>query len=149
MEFVHELLDLPLPRAIRKTLPVPRRTMRPPLGPRTKQLLEMLRAQCRRVAVSAKKLDQMFTVYDKDGSGSIAYDEVQGMVKEFHCEADGKDAAAVILNRFSPSGAMTYDEFCSKVVGLPSGSHVSKEVKPTEPRALPTHTHIDWGGGPR
>jgi len=138
LELIHELLDLPLPRAIRKSMPAPRRTVRPPLGPRTKQLMEMLRAQCRRAAVSSKKLDRMFSVYDQDGSGSIAYDEVQGMVKEFHCEATGKDAAAIILDRFSPSGAMNYDEFCSKVVGLPQGSHQAKELDPEEERVNPS-----------
>jgi len=137
LEFIYELLDLPLPRNVRNTLPVPRRTTRPPLGPRTKSLMEMLRAQCRRAAVSTKKLDRMFSVYDQDGSGSIAYDEVQGMVKEFHCEAEGKDAAAVVLERFSPSGAMSYDEFCSKVIGLPQGSHQTKEVDPEEERLNP------------
>jgi len=33
MELVHELLDLPLPKQVRRALPVPRRTTRPPLGP--------------------------------------------------------------------------------------------------------------------
>merc|ERR1711959_528768 len=97
----------------------------------------MLRAQCRSAAVSNKKLDHMFSVYDSDGSGSIAYDEVQGMVKEFHCETEGKDAASVILNRFSPEGAMTYDEFCSNVIGLPCGSHVVKDVDPEVERLRP------------
>lgn len=137
LEFIYELLDLPLPRQVRNILPVPRRTTRPPLGPRTKKLMEMLRAQCRKAAVSTKKLDHMFSVYDQDGSGSIAYDEVQGMVKEFHCEAEGKDAAAVVLERFSPSGAMNYDEFCSKVIGLPQGSHQAKEVDLEEERLNP------------
>jgi len=99
--------------------------------------MEMLRAQCRRASVSSKKLDQMFSVYDQDGSGQIAYDEVQGMVKEFHCEAEGKDAAAVVLDRFSPSGAMNYDEFCTHVIGLPKGSHVSKETDPEMERLNP------------
>jgi len=99
--------------------------------------MENLRAQCRQAAVSSKKLDRMFSVYDQDGSGSIAYDEVQGMVKEFHCEAVGKDAAAIVLDRFSPSGAMSYDQFCSKVVGLPQGSHVTKALDPEQERVNP------------
>jgi len=136
-ELVYELLDLPLPKHVRDTLPAPRRTSRPPLGPRTKSLMEMLRQQCRRCAVSNSKLDHMFSVYDKDGSGSIAYDEVQGMVKEFHLEASGKDAAAVILDRFSPAGAMTYEEFCTDVVGLPQGAHQVRELDPEEERLNP------------
>merc|ERR1712159_682688 len=97
----------------------------------------MLRAQCRSAAVSNKKLDHMFSVYDSDGSGSIAYDEVQGMVKEFHVESEGRDAASVVLNRFSPNGAMTYDEFCTKVIGLPQGAHITKELDPEVERVRP------------
>lgn len=59
------------------------------------------------------------------------------MVKEFHVETEGKDAASVILNRFSPEGAMTYDEFCSNVIGLPSGAHVVKDVDPEVERLRP------------
>ena len=44
-EFIYELLDLPLPRHVAAQIPVPRRSTRAPLGPRTKQLMEMLRAQ--------------------------------------------------------------------------------------------------------
>lgn len=136
-ELCHELLDLPLPGHIRNALPVPRRESRPKLGPRTRQLMELLRQQCRRAAVSHKKLDRLFTVYDTDGSGSIAYDEIQAMVKEFHLEVHGGDAAALILEKFAPSGAMSYEDFCTKVVGLPPGAHKSKDVDPAELRLRP------------
>jgi len=136
-EMAHELLDLPLPGHIRNQLPVPRREVRPKLGARTRQLMELLRQQCRRAAVSHKKLDNMFTVYDKDGSGAIAYDEIQAMVKEFHIEVHGADAAALILDKFAPSGAMSYEDFCTKVVGLPPGSHKSKDVDAEEQRLRP------------
>jgi len=136
-ELCHELLDLPLPGHVRNALPVPRRETRPKLGPRTRQLMELLRQQCRRAAVSHTKLDRLFTVYDKDGSGSIAYDEIQAMVKEFHLEVHGGDAAALILEKFAPSGAMSYEDFCTKVVGLPPGAHKSKDVDPAELRLRP------------
>jgi Ca2+-binding EF-hand superfamily protein len=136
-ELTHELLDLPLPAHIRNSLPVPRRESRPKLGARTRQLMELLRQQCRRAAVSHKKLDRLFTVYDKDGSGSIAYDEIQAMVKEFHLEVHNGDAAALILDKFAPSGAMSYEDFCTKVVGLPAGAHKSKEVDPEVLRLKP------------
>lgn len=136
-ELTHELLDLPLPGPYRSSLPVPKRSHRPALGPRTKQLMELLRQQCRRSAVSHSKLDRIFTVYDKDGSGAIAYDEIQAMVKEFHLEVEGADAAAMILKKFAPSGAMSYDDFCVKVVGLPRGCRQEKKIDPEAERINP------------
>ena len=55
--------------------------------------------QCERAAAAPQRLHNMFKAFDKDGSGSIAYDEFKSMVTEFGCEMEGADAAASLLQK--------------------------------------------------
>ena len=55
----------------------------------------------------------------QDGSGSIAYDEIESMVRDFGCEIEGRDSSALLLDKFTGGkGAMSYMEFITKVIGL-------------------------------
>lgn len=119
-ELLHELLQLPLPSGVRKQSAHPRRQPRPPLGEKNTNLVNQLRIKCEQNAATPKDVEKMFQIYDADGSGRISYDEMKAMVREFHVEVDGKDAAAILLAHFdrSSSGSMDYLAFLHDVLLL-------------------------------
>ena len=55
---------------------------RPQLSKRCKSVARSLELQCERVAAPPAALYKLFTRYDADGSGKIAYDELIDMVKD-------------------------------------------------------------------
>lgn len=127
-EFAHELLGLPRPTAVRHVQPF--RAKRPPLSEQAQQLIHRLATKCERAAASPVRLHNMFKAFDKDGSGSIAYDEFLGMVKEFGCEMEGTDIAASLLSKFDGDGQgeLSYTEFVTDVLGLqPSALNKSED----------------------
>jgi len=117
-EFAHELLGLPRPAAVRHVQPF--YAKRKPLSEQAQQLIHKLAVKCERAAAAPSRLHGMFKGFDKDGSGSIAYDEFECMVKEFSCEMEGSDAAASLLTRFDKDGQgeLSYIEFITDVLGL-------------------------------
>lgn len=117
-EFAHELLGLPRPQAVRHVQPFYGK--RPPLSEQSQQLIHRLAIKCERAAAAPQRLHNMFKGFDKDGSGSIAYDEFLSMVQEFGCEMEGNDAAASLLTRFDKDGQgeLSYTEFVTDVLGL-------------------------------
>jgi len=139
LEFMYELLDLPLPSSIRGSLPAPRRGIgtdkhRPPLGRITSQCIRDLKVEACRSATRDSALTMLFTQFDKDGSGRIAYDEMTAMSKAFNCEVAGGDAASILLDHMDKSGdgALSYEEFVKDVLGVkPAGP--APEVGPRVP----------------
>jgi len=113
-ELAHELLKLPRPGA--KHLSAPSRA---PLSGRVKTLVECLRLNAERSAANPLSLIALFKKFDSDGSGTIAYDEMADMVREFGCNVDGADSASLLLQKYAPeSGAMSYVAFLTRVLGL-------------------------------
>jgi len=123
-EFACELLRLPRPNELRGTTNKAAddgriSRQRPQLGSRTKELLNCLRLNCERSAVTSKMLVRLFKHFDKDGSGNVAYDELSEMVREYGCNVEGADAAAMLLEHYTgSSGGMSYIQFITKVLGL-------------------------------
>merc|ERR1719331_1240908 len=62
----------------------------------------------------------MFRAYDTDGSGEIAYDEFEAMVKQVGCRVKGINSAEELLKRFNTkgNGALSYVEFITNVMRL-------------------------------
>ena len=76
-------------------------------GPHTTlQVLNKLRIIAERAAASPQKLSTMFQTYDQDGSGEIAYDEFDIMVKEMGCRVKGANSAEQLLERFDKQGLL-------------------------------------------
>jgi len=123
-EFVHELLGLPRPAAVSHIKPFYER--RQPLSPEAQNMIHRLAIKCERAAAPPLRIHAMFKAFDKDGSGSIAYDEFLAMVKEFGCEMEGNDIAAVLLNKFDKTGngGISYTEFTTDVLGLQANALV-------------------------
>jgi len=123
-EMACELLGLPRPGDLRGTLikdGVNR--LRPDVAARTMEIINCLRLNCERAAVTPKSLVTMFKHFDTDGSGNVAYDEVREMVREYNCNVDGGDAAAMLLEKYSgTAGQMSYMQFITKVLGLRADS---------------------------
>jgi len=117
-ELAHELLGLPKPASVRHIAPF--HANRPPLSPQAQNLVQSLAIKCERAAAAPQRLHNMFKAFDKDGSGSIAYDEFKSMVTEFGCEMEGADAAASLLQKFDKqgTGALSYSQFIEDVLGL-------------------------------
>ena len=70
------------------------------------QVLNRLRIIAERAAASPQKLSTMFQTYDQDGSGEIAYDEFDIMVKEMGCMVKGANSAEELLERFDKQGLL-------------------------------------------
>ena len=123
-EMACELLGLPRPGDLRGTLlkdGVSR--LRPELAPRTKEIVNCLRLNCERAAVTPKALVTMFKHFDTDGSGNVAYDEIKEMVREYNCNVEGADAASMLLDKYSgAAGQMSYMQFITKVLCLRADS---------------------------
>ena len=80
LELAHDLLQLPRPKGqAHMGLIRPRGTS---LGEKCKRMVQMLVEMAERAACPASTLAGIFKLYDTDGSGLIAYDEVAAMVKD-------------------------------------------------------------------
>ena len=96
----------------------------------------MLKEACERAAVRPKQLQELFSQYDQvpgthaqharaclrgcvrtqDGSGTIAYDELTAMIREFQLEVKGRDVVAELIDDLSDGrGSMSLEEFTQKV----------------------------------
>jgi len=116
-ELACELLQLPRPSAVSHINPF--YSERPPVSAATRRLVQRLSIACERTAAPPSRIYNVFRQFDKDGSGSIAYDEVEMMVRDFGCEVEGRDAAALLLERFTGGkGSMNYIDFITGVIGL-------------------------------
>eukprot|EP00657_Telonema_sp_P-1_P004821 TRINITY_DN2145_c0_g1_i2.p1 TRINITY_DN2145_c0_g1~~TRINITY_DN2145_c0_g1_i2.p1 ORF type:complete len:366 (-),score=112.04 TRINITY_DN2145_c0_g1_i2:68-1165(-) len=118
-EFVYELLDLPIPREIATTIPNHKGYLRPPLSLRGEELVNRIRAKCVKAAARPGRIEDMFRQFDVDGSGTITYDEVDAMVRDFKLEMKDGDAPSVLLRVFDKNlaGKLSYQEFCDMLLG--------------------------------
>ena len=86
-------------------------------------VVKMLQRNCERAAAPPAKIMTFFKRYDGDGSGKIAYDEMRMMVRDTNCQLEGKDAASVLMDRYSHGkGTLTYMDFIERVLRLPRES---------------------------
>jgi len=116
-ELAHELIKLPRPMGNRHQKSWHSR--RPKLGGRCAQLLRKLEEKCERAAAPPAALYNLFKTYDEDGSGCIAYDEMQEMVRETGTNVQGKDMAAILLDKYSKgTGEIPYMKFIVNVLEL-------------------------------
>jgi len=121
-EFVYDLLDLPIPQEIRQAIPsVPGNFSRTPLSLRGQELANQLRVLLIDAAARPSRIDKLFQQFDKDGTGTITYDEIKNMVRDFSLEMNPQDgdSASVILSHMdrSTSGMVSYDDFVASTVG--------------------------------
>lgn len=117
LELAHELLQLPRPGHVRHIMPY--YPTRPAVGTVSKAIIRKLAINCERAAAPPARIYSLFKSFDKDGSGSISYDEIEAMVREFGCEVEGMNAAALLLDAFTKGkGSMSYMEFVTNVIGL-------------------------------
>lgn len=116
-ELACELLQLPRPAHVQHVMPF--YPDRPKVSQSTRRLVHKLAIACERAAAPPARIYNLFRQFDKDGSGSIAYDEIECMVRDFGCEVEGRDAAALLLDKFTGGqGAMGYMQFITSVIGL-------------------------------
>jgi len=116
-EFAHELLKLPRPGEMKHQTSW--HNKRPLMGPRCQLIFKKLREKCERTAAPPSALYQLFKTYDQDGSGCIAYDEMQELVRETGAGVEGKDMAALLLDKYSGgSGEIPYMKFITLVLEL-------------------------------
>jgi len=117
-EFCNELLGLPRPRCVRHQTPW---GMQKPLSPACQEVVDRLRCLLERGAAGPKKLYQLFRAFDLDGSGNIAYDEFEAMVRSMSVRVKGVNSAQELLKRFDEDGggSLSYTEFLSHVLKLP------------------------------
>lgn len=117
VELVHEMCEIDLPGQHKGATTHPARWPRKRLSPKCKRALSLLKLECELAAVRPKHLQSLFTMYDADGSGSISYDELAAMVREFRLEIKGRDSAAELMDDFSGgAGIMSYKDFATKVL---------------------------------
>merc|ERR1711937_511157 len=84
---------------------------------------QLLARNCERAAAPPARILSFFKRYDTDGSGQLSYDEMRLMVRDFNCLMEGKDSAALLLDRYSKGkGYLTYMDFITKVLRLPNDS---------------------------
>jgi len=112
-----ELLGLKRPKQVRHQT---RHFERKPLHPSTERVLNRLRVIAEREAASPQKLSTMFQTYDQDGSGEIAYDEFDIMIKQMGCRVKGANSAEQLLGRFDHkgTGSLSYTDFITNVMRL-------------------------------
>ena len=91
-EFVYELLDLQMPKELRDSIPAPaHKGHRTPLSLRGQELLNKLRVLLISAAARTSRIEGLFQQFDKDGSGSVTYDEIKQMIGEFKLELQSSD----------------------------------------------------------
>jgi len=131
-ELVRELLQLSAPRATRRF----RKARAGGSGHVTPSMngspvVKMLQRNCERAAAPPAKIMTFFKRYDGDGSGKIAYDEMRMMVRDTNCQLEGKDAASVLMDRYSHGkGTLTYMDFIERVLRLPRESLRDSPTRP-------------------
>jgi len=117
-EFVRELLDLPATKEHRRCPKI-----KTHVNMSSTPYANLLRRNCERAAAPPARLMSFFAKYDTDGSGQISYDEMRFMVRDFNCQAEGRDAAALLLDKYSNGkGSMKYLDFVTRVLLLPVDS---------------------------
>merc|ERR1719181_1857423 len=93
--------------------------MRPELSNRCRAIVKKLKEMCERASAPPHALYKLFTRYDADGSGNIAYDELVEMVRDTGTNIVGRDMVSEFLDRFSEGqGEIPYGKFIVKVLGL-------------------------------
>jgi len=106
VELAHELLQLPRPGHVKHVMPFyPDRIK---IGTKAKDAVQRLAINCERQAAPPARIFGFFKGFDKDGSGSISFDEVELMVREFGCEVT-----------VSPSIPLTFPPFFCRCPFLP------------------------------
>lgn len=106
-EMAHELLRLPRPREIRHVAHA--KAKRTTLSQRCQNLVTCLRMNLERASAPPNLILNFFKTMDKDGSGQIAYDEFVELVRDNGCQLAGdRDAAALLLNKYSKTGKLSY-----------------------------------------
>jgi len=116
-DFAHELLRLPRPGEMK--FQTSWHNKRPLIGDRCQRIFKRLREKCERTAAPPSALYQLFKTYDQDGSGCIAYDEMQELVRETGAGVEGKDMAAILLDKYSGgTGEIPYMKFITLVLEL-------------------------------
>jgi len=116
-ELAHEMLRLPKPGHVKDISSW--HEHRPRLSTRCMSIIKRLREMCERKAAPPAALYKMFTRYDADGSGKIAYDEVVEMVRDTGTQVEGKDMTSEFLTKYScGDGELSYQRFIVEVLGL-------------------------------
>eukprot|EP00656_Telonema_subtile_P057244 TRINITY_DN9377_c0_g1_i10.p1 TRINITY_DN9377_c0_g1~~TRINITY_DN9377_c0_g1_i10.p1 ORF type:complete len:507 (-),score=114.11 TRINITY_DN9377_c0_g1_i10:756-2276(-) len=122
VEFICGLLGLPYPKAV---APPPALLLsRPRLSPKGAALLQKIKRSVEDVGIKGKtpgeNVRRVWKNYDTDGSGEIAYDEIQKMTAEFDIGVDGQNAAAKILKYVDRTGEgkVNYRQFVTDFMGL-------------------------------
>lgn len=117
VEVAHELLQLPRPGHVKHVKPF--YAERSGIGAKAKEVIQKLAIICERTAAPPARIFSFFKGFDKDGSGSISYDEVELMVREFGCEVEGMNTASLLLDFYTQGrGVLSYNEFVTNVIGL-------------------------------
>merc|ERR1712216_330527 len=116
-ELATELLRLPKPHESRHV--ASHHVHRPRLSGRVQAHVKKLRELCERASAPPAALYGMFTRYDADGSGKIAYDELEEMVNDTGTNVEGKDMPSEFLEKYSKGeGEIPYLAFIIDVLGL-------------------------------
>ena len=116
-EIAHEMLRLPKPSHVRGISSCHR--TRPKLSGRCQAIVKRLREMCERASAPPASLYGMFTRYDADGSGKIAYDEIVEMTRDTGTNVEGRDMSSEFLDKFSRGeDEITYNNFIIEVLGL-------------------------------
>lgn len=116
-EMAHELLLLPRPREVRHIAHA--RRSKQGLSERCRALVTCLRMNIERAAAPPNHVLDFFKTIDRDGSGQIAYDEFVELVRDNGCQLAGeRDAAAILLNKYSKTGRLSYMRFITEVLEL-------------------------------
>jgi len=117
MELACELLQLPRPGHVKHVMPF--YAERSGIGAKAKEIIQKLAIICERTAAPPARIFGFFKGFDKDGSGSISFDEVELMVREFGCEVEGMNTASLLLDYYTHGvGVLSYNEFVTNVIGL-------------------------------
>jgi len=116
-EFAMELLRLPKPSGSKHITSWHHN--RPPLSGRCQGYVKKMREFCERASAPPAALYSMFTRYDADGSGKIAYDELMEMVNDTGTNVIGRDMPSEFLEKYSRGeGEIPYLSFIIDVLGL-------------------------------
>lgn len=129
LELATELLRLPKPSGSKHITSWHQH--RPTLSGRCQGYVKKMRELCERASAPPAALYAMFTRYDADGSGKIAYDELVEMVKDTGTNVEGRDMPSEFLEKYSRGeGEIPYLSFIIDVLGLqPDALRVPGAVK--------------------